>query len=404
MGMPAQTESSSMGSRPVRDWSAYNDAEIHEREFFSEMAHLLVQIVEEPTYSGRGRPPTSLRQIMLDCLEKVYISVPSRDLQSEFNYHRRKGLRDQHVPHFNTTSKYMRDHRITEYLYQMLKMTAYPLRDMEPVVAVDSSGFIARPPGQWNDVKHGRDNEDEKTRRKRRRKLRRGVKGHIISGVKSNIIIAASVTHIEASDHAQLLGLLDQTLGYYRVEELSGDKAYMSHMHFELLGDLDILPFIAFRDDVKVPPLDDLWWSRMYHLAYAHEDIWNMHYYLRNNVESTIGMVKAHFGEKIMAVHPVGQTNEGLIKFICHNIRVLNHQTAIMGIDPFDLGVTLPRPHGPQTSNGRNGNNGTNGRPSLTELYDLHGLPRLSETSLSTPCFCPACRGQGPTTSPFSNN
>ena len=390
--------------RPERDWSAYNIAASREREFFKQMVGYLIQSVDEPPYSGRGRPPLSLRKTIADLFHKVHDGRPSRQAMSDLSDSDSEGIRDHHVPHFNSLTKYLRDKRLTPILYSMLIMTSHPMRNLETVAAVDSSGFIARPPGHWNEVKHGRDNESKDVRAKRRRKLRRGRKVHLVSGVQSNIIMAATITSVNNSDHNEFVGLLDQTLAYFRIKEMLGDAAYMSRKHYEMLGDLGIIPFIDFRSDVRPPMLDGSMWSKMFHLYSYHQEVWKKHYHQRSNVETTFSMVKGHWGEIVLERNPTGQTNEILFKLVAHNIWVLNHQSALFGIDPLDFGVKL-KPSPVRPTNGTNGANGsnTNGARTALEMPELVDLPFHSLTADERPtylCFCDDCMAQG-NNSPF---
>ena len=47
------------------------------------------------------------------------------------------------------------------------------------------------------------------------------------------------------------------------------------------------------------------------------------HYHRRSNVETVFAMVKAKFGDTVLAKSADGQTNEVLTKVIAHNLCVL---------------------------------------------------------------------------------
>ena len=390
-------QANSPNTRPQGYWTDLNFSSRRERSFFEHLVEQLVLTIEEPVRTGPGRPALSRRAMVSDLLHKVHENRPSRKFESDLIYYEEEGIRDEQVPHFNTVNKYMREPWVTHTLLGMLIMTSYPMRKVEKLAAVDSTGFISRPPGQWNEIKHGRDNEKAETRKKRRRRLRRGVKAHLISGVQSNIIMAATVTHIDASDHNELEELLDQALGRFVIEKLLGDAAYMSHKHFEMLAALGIIPYIDFTSAVVEPPLDGTMWSKMFHLYTAHKEIWERHYHLRSNIETTNYMVKGSYGEYLLSRDPIAQTNEALAKCVCHNIWVLNKQTKILGIDPLDFGVEL-LPDDPV--NDTNGANGTNGHGiSIIDLSDLphhntNGHRRLNGIP-NHPCLCQDCLDQG---------
>ena len=388
--MPSNSQILHPETPPLSRDSAFNIAASREKSFFMQMVSQLVQTVEEPPYSGRGRPPLSLRKTLSDLFCKVHDQRPSRQATSDLYYYDDLGIRNHHVPHFNSLTKYLRDPRLTPLLYGMLIMTSHPMRDLETVAAVDSTGFIARPPGHWNGVKHGCDNESSETRARKRRRLRRGRKVHVVSGVRSNTIMAVTITPINDSDHDELPELIDQTLAFFKIRELLGDNAYMSHKHYEMLGDLGIIPFLDFNSNVKMPPLDGSMWSRMFHLYSFHEDIWDAHYYLRNNGETTFSMVKGHWGEIVLSRDEVAQDNEILLKLVCHNIWVLNKQSVILRIDPLDFGVEVkPLPDLPT-----NGTNGFAVPGNSVELPSLLDLPFHSISDGQRPgylCFCDDC-------------
>ena len=50
-------------------------------------------------------------------------------------------------------------------------------------------------------------------------------------------------------------------------------------------------------------------------------------------------MCKTKFGDSLRSKSETGQTNEVLLKFLCHNLVVLNHAMHTLDIDPFDSEV-----------------------------------------------------------------
>jgi transposase len=58
------------------------------------------------------------------------------------------------------------------------------------------------------------------------------------------------------------------------------------------------------------------------------------HYHKRSNVETTFSMIKRKFGDFVRAKTDTAMTNEVLCKVLCHNIVVVIHEMAELGIAP----------------------------------------------------------------------
>jgi len=92
------------------------------------------------------------------------------------------------------------------------------------------------------------------------------------------------------------------------------------------------LPLIPFKSNIVEPPEGSAW-ARMYHLfAYQREEFLT-HYHRRSNVETVFAMVKAKFGDGLLAKTAEAQTNEVLAKFVAHNLCVLIQAFYELGIE-----------------------------------------------------------------------
>ena len=65
------------------------------------------------------------------------------------------------------------------------------------------------------------------------------------------------------------------------------------------------------------------------------------HYHSRSNVESTISMIKAKFGDSIRSKSDIAQVNETLCKILGHNLCVLIQAIHELGIEPSFQCITL---------------------------------------------------------------
>ena len=75
--------------------------------------------------------------------------------------------------------KYLESEALTPYLYELITLSAAPLKSIESDFAVDSSGFSTGQFMRWLDVKYG-------TKEDRRKWL----KLHLMVGTKTNIVTA----------------------------------------------------------------------------------------------------------------------------------------------------------------------------------------------------------------------
>ena len=309
-------------------WSAYNVAASRWKEFFGWALGNLVSVVEEGEH-GVGRHPYSLRKMIFLCAGKVFSKEPSRQFtswsrdavyrgwvapvaeQGELASWLPDGLVS--VPHFNTISNYLRAPRLTPILKELVTISAVPLSQYETEWAIDASGFTISRLNHWDGVKHGSTGITC-------RQSHGWIKGHFMSGVRTNIVVSADVSEAHSADTKHLAELLGQTRGIFTLGEIMADKAYLSKDNFDLIEAYGALPFIPFKVNTRPVTLDRTIWARMYHLFIAHHPIWSAEYHKRSNVESTIWMIKAHFGEHVRSASYWGQVNEVLCKVLCHNI------------------------------------------------------------------------------------
>ncbi len=70
----------------------------------------------------------------------------------------------------------------------------------------------------------------------------------------------------------------------------------------------------------------------MYHyFIYKHEEFLE-HYHKRSNAETVFHQVKSVFRDNLRSKDKTAQINELLLKFLCHNIRVVIQEMFELGI------------------------------------------------------------------------
>jgi transposase len=290
-------------------WREYNLSQTREKGFFQDLLYQLCQGIDEPVRKGgRGRPAMPMRDLIFAAGVKVYEGLSGRRNQTDLREARERGFLSRQV-HYNTIFKYLEMETLTPYLHHLITESSLPLKTVEVDFAVDSSGFSTCNYVRWYDVKYG-NTED----------WRDWIKLHLITGVKTNIVTSCEVSRRYANDSPYFKPLVTKTAANgFKLREVSADKEYLSASNIRLTllkgGD----PYIPFKVN-SVPGQNTTIWNRMLHFYRYHEAEFNAHYHKRSNVETTFWMIKAKFGERLRSKTETAQTNEALLKVLCHNI------------------------------------------------------------------------------------
>jgi hypothetical protein len=166
------------------------------------------------------------------------------------------------------------------------------------------------------------------------------VKAHVCCGVKTNVVTAAFIGDKTAADCPQLPELAKKTAENFRIEEMSGDKAYLSADNLATIDTHGGTPYIPFKTNSVLgnTPL----WDRMFHCFNLHRDEFLAHYHKRSNVESTFSAVKRLFGDALRSKTPTAMVNEVLAKLVSFNLTCVIHEWYELGIDPTDFAPVRP--------------------------------------------------------------
>jgi len=298
-------------SPPKRDWSTYNKGQTNEQVYFDALLKDLVDCIPEPEQKmGRPRIPNS--KLAFFSVKKVASRMSSRRVQGTF---------DKDAPHFNASSRFLMDKKTTGILQSLIHVSSLPLAGLEIDFAVDSTGFSTTAFGQYCIFKH------KKIRKHKWQKL------HLCTGVKTNVVTYAIVTDSNVADITQFKELVELTSLNFDINEVSADKAYSSRANYDLLGKLGGQAFIPFKSNATGRAGGSRLWRDAYHLFQLNRDEFDDHYHKRSNVETTIGAIKAKFGETLKSKSKIAQRNELLCKILAYNITVLIREMYVNGID-----------------------------------------------------------------------
>lgn len=309
-----------------QDWKNYNLAQTKEKELFMKFLSEITSRVNNPAYNF-GRPTNQLSDMIYSMIFKVYSGFSGRRFNTDITQARDYAYITKRVS-YNSMFDYFNKEDLTPILSDLVTISALPLKEIEKDFTIDATGFGTLNFQRWYSFKHGR----EITSRK-------WVKCHFVSGVISNVISSVKITTEFDNDCPHLEELYNKSKEFFNMEELSGDKAYLSINNLELIERGGTKPFIPFKKGNKATGNGETW-NRLYHLFSFFNEKFLKHYHKRSNAESTVYMIKSKFGDRVRSKNWTAQVNEVLCKCIAHNICCVIMEMFCLGVKPdFDLEI-----------------------------------------------------------------
>src|SRR5687768_14930363 len=222
-----------------QNWKAYNAAQTHEKSELQALLYELCKNLPEPEpRKGRGRPSLSLSDIIFSSIYKVYSTVSGRRFSTDLREAKARGYLS-HLPHYNSVFRYLESESLTPYLYELITLSAAPLKSIESDFAVDSSGFSTGQFMRWLDVKYG-------TKEDRRMWL----KLLLMVGTKTNIVTSVEVSDGYAHDYPYFKGLVDRTAqSGFQMKEVSADKGYLGASNMLATLQRGAISYIPFKSN-----------------------------------------------------------------------------------------------------------------------------------------------------------
>jgi Transposase DDE domain/SWIM zinc finger len=294
------------------DWTAYNAGQTAERDHVQQLLADLCRTIPEPPRQPNpkgGRPKLLLSTAIFCAVYKVYTMRSARRGACDLQECQRRGHVDR-APHFNSVLNVLDDPATTPILYELIRLSALPLAQMESTFATDSSGFCTNTYTRWFDVKYGINKAESNW-----------VKLHASVGTKTNIVAAAIILDKNANDSPQLPHLTKETAKGFTVKEMSADAAYTSLENFEVVDAMGGQLYAAFKTNVN-GAVGGLF-ERAYVMFRLHKEEYLKHYHQRSNSESTFSAIKRKLGEAVKSKSETAQKNEVLAKVLAYNLTVL---------------------------------------------------------------------------------
>lgn len=323
------TETVTVKQTYTQEWSAYNAAQVNEKDQFQKLLSDLCKSIEEPE-QGMGRKRLPLADVVFASVFKVYSTVSGRRFMSDLRDAHSKGFMSKPA-HYNSISRYLENPGLTPILKALIEQSSLPMQAIESDFAVDSSGFSTSRFVQWMHAKYTNPHLIQR---------RQFIKCHLMCGVKTNIVTAVEMTDGFEADSPQFAPLVETTAKNFVMQEVSADKAYLSAKNLQVVVDHHAQPYIPFKansvtfDRMQPNRAFPAIWKQMFHLYSYNSERFMQSYHKRSNVETTFHMIKAKFGIALRSKTKTAQINEALCKVLCHNICCLIQSIFELGIEP----------------------------------------------------------------------
>lgn len=304
-----------------QDWKNYNLSQQKEKELFMKLLADITSRIQQPAYTF-GKPINPLNDTVFSMVYKVYSTFSGRRFSTDMEIAKEGGFVEKKIP-YNSMFDYFKKKELNPLLAQIVQITSLPLTTVEKDFTIDSTGFGTSQFQRWYSFKHGKEINS-----------RRWVKCHFLAGVKSNIVTSVKITSEFDNDCPQLPELVNNITENFNMEEVSGDKAYLSKENLNVIKEAGATPFIPFKKNNVANSRGSYTWTKMYHYFMLNNEEFLQHYHKRSNAEATVHMIKSKFGDSVRSKLWVAQVNEVLCKIICHNICVVIQEMHELGIKP----------------------------------------------------------------------
>ena len=259
-----------------QNWPAYNAAQTEEKDRFMPLLSDLCRSIRQPEQVN-GRPRLPLSDMVFAVVVKIYEGFSARRFTCDLNEARTKGFVHR-AAHFNSVKRYLADPQLTEVLKALVTLSSLPLKGVETSFAVDSSGFSTCRFVRWFNRKYGKEVDN-----------REWVKVHLMCGTKTQVVTAVDISGWAGNDTTYFIPLVKRTAEHFQLEEVSADKAYLSHKNLRAVELAGGMPFVPFKSNT-VEPTEAGVWARMYHLFMHKRDAFLGHYHKRSNIETAYSM------------------------------------------------------------------------------------------------------------------
>jgi len=229
------------------------------------------------------------------------------------------------IPCFKTLCNYRAEPIIGNILDELITESSKPLSVIEHDFATDATGIRTNLFSSWYSI-----------RCQKEIKKRDHLTIHITTGVKSNIVTALNVEVKSGNDNKIFREHVDKTAENFKVNEWSGDGRYWCKENCKKINELGARPYFKVWKNWGGKSRGCMPWKIMNLESKNNPEEYGKHYHKRSNVESTNHSKKIIHGNKVYSKLKSARENEETLRWINHNINVLNRAYYEWDINPLE--------------------------------------------------------------------
>jgi len=228
------------------------------------------------------------------------------------------------IPCFKTLSNYRENNSLQIILNKLIEESSKPLSVIEHDFATDSTGIKTKLFSSWFSL-----------RCKKEIKKRDHLQVHISVGVKSKIVTAIDIK--KGDDNKIFREHVDRTSKNFKINEWSGDGMYWCKKNCKKVSEKGAKPYFKCKTgrtawNGKQDGFPS--WKVMNLESKENLEEYGKHYHKRSNVETANMSKKMLHGEKVYSEYKSARINEETLRWINHNINVLNRAKHEWKINP----------------------------------------------------------------------
>lgn len=229
---------------------------------------------------------------------------------------RKFGVIDANIPCFKTLSNYNERNSLQLILDKLMEESSKPLSIIEHDFATDMTGIRTTLFTSWFSI-----------RAKKTIERRDHLRDHITAGLKSMIVPAVNIRMKEGEDNIIMREHVDKVHNDFIIHDWSGDAKYWCKKNCKKVSENGGTPYFKCKEgrtgwNGKQDGYPS--WMVMNAESTEHPRRYKKHYRMRVKVECTIHSKKAIHGDKVYSKLPSARANEETLRWINHNINVLN--------------------------------------------------------------------------------
>ena len=233
------------------------------------------------------------------------------------------GIINFNIPCFKTLSNYRESNSIQIILDKLIEESSKPLSVIEHDFATDATGIKTKIFSSWYSL-----------RCKKEIKKRDHLTVHITTGVKSNIVTAINVETKSGKDNLIFREHVDKTVKNFDTHEFSGDGRYWCKENCKKVVEVGAKPYFKVWSNWSGKSRGCMPWKMM-NLEFKNDpEEYGKHYHKRSNVESSNMSKKMIHGSMVYSHLASARINEETLRWINHNIMVLNRARCEWKITP----------------------------------------------------------------------